>query len=77
MDKSWIWSARVSKEYKDGVEGFVNFSTLNYENHRLVRCLCINGCNLQFHTLERIKGYLFQNGFLLTYLVWDKHAWKG
>ena len=76
MDKSWIWSTRVSKEYEDKAEEFVNFATLNSENHRLVRCPCIDGCNLQLHTLERIKGYLFQNGFLPTYFIWDKHAWK-
>ena len=52
MDKSWIWSARVSKEYEDGVEGFVNFATLNSKNRRLVRCLCNECCNLEFHTPE-------------------------
>lgn len=74
MDKSWIWSARVSKEYEDGVEGFVNFATLNSENRRLVRCLCNECCNLEFHTPEWIKGHLFQNGFFPTYIVWDKHG---
>lgn len=47
----------------------MNFATLNYENCRSVRCPYIERCNLEFHAPERIKGRLFQNGFLPRYVV--------
>ena len=52
----------------------MNFATLNFKNHRLVRCPCNEYCNLEFHTHKRIKGHLFQNGFLPIYIVWDNHG---
>ena len=52
---------------------FVNFATLNSENHRSARCPCTECYKVEFHTPERIKGYLFQNNFMWTYVAWDKY----
>ena len=72
MDKSWIWSTRVSKEYEDKAEEFVNFATLNSENRRSVRCPYSECCNPEFHTPERIKESFVSNCFLPT--SWHKHG---
>ncbi|CAH9092567.1 unnamed protein product [Cuscuta epithymum] len=75
MDRSWIKEGnRLSAEYTNGVNNFIDFAMLNSDNRRSLRCPCKNCCNLDFHTPEQIKVHLLKVGFLESYVVWTRHG---
>lgn len=37
---------RMSKEYQDGVEEFIEFATRNSEDNKTMRCPCKKCCNV-------------------------------
>lgn len=71
MDKTWIFFDRLSDEFYDGVDEFLDFAILNSENRMSIRCPCTFCCNMELLTLEQVRLHLFKKGFLENYLVWS------
>ncbi|XP_052295778.1 uncharacterized protein LOC127901818 [Citrus sinensis] len=74
MDKTWIFCARLSDEYSDGVDDFLEFAILNSENRMSIRCPCTTCCNMEFLSPQQVRLHLFKKGFLENYLVWNWHG---
>jgi len=74
MDKTWIFCDRLSDEYSDGVDDFLEFAILNSENRMSIRCPCTTCCNMEFLSPQQVRLHLFKKGFLENYLVWNWHG---
>ncbi|KAK2662655.1 hypothetical protein Ddye_001229 [Dipteronia dyeriana] len=59
MDKSWMLSDRMSREYEIGVEKFIEFVILHSENPNLIRCPCQFCENLKFQSPRELENHLF------------------
>lgn len=69
MDKSWILSRnRNSKEYIDGVQGFINFAFMNRSKEAYhIKCPCTKSVNRFYHNLENVMGHIEMYGFDRSY----------
>ena len=46
MDKEWLSKSRLSHEYEDGVESFLQFAKQNAVNPDVIPCPCIKCGNM-------------------------------
>ncbi|GKD09761.1 putative reverse transcriptase domain-containing protein, partial [Tanacetum coccineum] len=87
MDKSWMRTSRIKKQYIDGVEAFIKYAVHNLQKMRnidprgnkqqlMMPCLCITCLNHIEHKVEEVQSYLFKYGIDLSYTKWDKHKEK-
>ncbi|XP_020111543.1 uncharacterized protein LOC109726394 isoform X2 [Ananas comosus] len=74
MDKSWIRKSRLSKEYFDGVNDFLNFAFERSSQDGKILCPCSRCSNINWHTREVVKEHLVCNGFLRGYTRWACHG---
>nr|CAD1829239.1 unnamed protein product [Ananas comosus var. bracteatus] len=74
MDKSWIHKSRLSKEYFDGVNDFLNFAFERSSQDEKILCPCLRCSNINWHTREVVKEHLVCNGFLRGYTRWACHG---
>ncbi|KAM7485764.1 hypothetical protein LguiA_001773 [Lonicera macranthoides] len=76
MDKSWILSRnRNSKEYIDGVQGFINFAFMDKSRETYhIKCPCIKCVNRFYHNLENVMGHIEMYGFDRSYRNWIYHG---
>ena len=75
MDKSWIFCNRLSTEYEDGVNNFLEFALQNNEKgSTIMKCPCKKCQNFIFHELQDVKNHLFITGFDDSYLNWHWHG---
>ena len=75
MDKSWIMEPnRLSSEYLNGVEAFLD-KARNYANEEgLIRCPCVYCVNSFSHTLSTVEAHLIDRGFQQSYQIWNFHG---
>ena len=71
MDRSWMSKDRVSREYEEGVEYFINFALEHCPNQSGIRCPCMRCGNLINHTLNKIRVF---NGIDQSYRTWYWHG---
>ena len=76
MDKSWISKDRDSLEYEVGVESFLIFAEENAKNRNKNPCPCARCGNFKKHSVEIIRGHLYEKGFSLGYVDWIWHGEK-
>ncbi|RVW33032.1 hypothetical protein CK203_101237 [Vitis vinifera] len=62
MDRSWMSKDRMSREYEEGVEYFINFALEHCPNQSGIRCPCMRCGNLIHHTPNKIREHMFFNG---------------
>uniref|UniRef100_A0A1J3CP28 Transposase-associated domain-containing protein n=1 Tax=Noccaea caerulescens TaxID=107243 RepID=A0A1J3CP28_NOCCA len=66
MDKSWITKHRLSQDYINGVNGFLDFAFLHMKTD-MIKCPCQRCCLIRFKGRVEVEGDLFCHGFLPTY----------
>ncbi|XP_049358859.1 uncharacterized protein LOC125823536 [Solanum verrucosum] len=73
-NKKWMYCDRVSKEYLDGVNDFLNHAFSQKQNGDKIACPCTE-CVL-FHQVNRATAYdhLVVNGILSSYDTWFCHG---
>ncbi|XP_057779975.1 uncharacterized protein LOC130998576 [Salvia miltiorrhiza] len=74
MDKSWMLKNRLSDEYKNGVESFMEFAIQNDTNNELMSCPCSKCGNLMRKKIDLVRLHLLSNGMDLTYHTWIWHG---
>ena len=67
---------RLSAEYRNGVDEFLQFSLDNATNHNTISCPCLHCGNLHKLNISKIKEHLFFNGIDRSYTVWYWHGEK-
>ena len=65
---------RMSKEYQDGVEEFIEFSMRHSEDKKTTRCPCKKCCNVAVLTLEEVQDHLMIHGIMSSYKIWFFHG---
>ncbi|XP_062103268.1 uncharacterized protein LOC133814303 [Humulus lupulus] len=74
MDKSWITKDILSKEYEEGVDGFIKLALENTTDPSRVHCHCRKCSNLKKLDIMEIKSHLYFNGMDQTYVKWIWHG---
>ncbi|KAI9153929.1 hypothetical protein LWI28_018647 [Acer negundo] len=74
MDKLWMKTDRLSKEYVDGVEMLIVFALDHTSNPERILCPCQGCLNLKFQTSTEIKYHLFSKGMDQRYQKWIWHG---
>ena len=78
-DRSWMYKRRetdgtINKHFINGVSVFIDFALSNNGNDVEIRCPC-SRCKLLKHLIpQMVRVHLHQYGFMLNYLVWDRHG---
>src|ERR1700734_3679604 len=73
MDRKWMFANRLSPEYENGVNKFIDFAQRLTDNPNRIKCPCIRcGC-IEKVTVEVLKSHLFINGIDKSYTVWIWH----
>ncbi|KAL3834256.1 hypothetical protein ACJIZ3_008992 [Penstemon smallii] len=73
MDKSWIHKSRLSKEYEDGLNRFLDMAFDNVSLSGKILCPCKNCKNGKWLNREISKEHLIVDGFLKGYTHWVLH----
>ncbi|KAF7131579.1 hypothetical protein RHSIM_Rhsim09G0057000 [Rhododendron simsii] len=75
MDKSWMTiKNRLSKEYRNGVNSFVDFAVTNLGSDDQIRCPCLKCMNVERHFSIVVAFHLIQNGIAPSYKTWVHHG---
>ena len=74
MDKSWIFSDRLSHAYEVGVGAFIEFAHASNPKANVIPCPCTNCINVVYHSIETVRFHLFAAGFEKSYTVWSFHG---
>ncbi|XP_039145632.1 uncharacterized protein LOC120282863 [Dioscorea cayenensis subsp. rotundata] len=74
MDKSWMNKSRLSQEYVDGVEQFLDYAFNNLSSDNKIVCPCIKCKNVRWKTLEVAFDHLACDGILQGYTCWFFHG---
>ena len=76
LDRNWMSANRLSVEYKDGVDGFLEFCRKNATDPNNICCPCIKCGNVQRIKIVEIKDHLFRYGIDKSYKIWFLHGEK-
>ncbi|XP_025980464.1 uncharacterized protein [Glycine max] len=75
MDRSWMKAKRISDEYENGVEQFLQFTQLNAESLRgNYFCPCVKCLNGRRQSVDEIRSHLICYGIILNYTKWIWHG---
>ena len=75
MDKNWIdLPTRTSREYFNGVDGFLEFAYTGRPEGSLISCPCRRCENRYSFSREVVTDHLYCNGFLKKYENWTNHG---
>ena len=76
MDRSWINQSRMSPEYEDGVEQFLQFALERGRPNEEGKyyCPCINCLNGRRQLLDDIRDHLLCDGMKKNYTTWIWHG---
>ncbi|XP_060968549.1 uncharacterized protein LOC115708932 [Cannabis sativa] len=74
MDRDWMKKNRLSKEYEDGVNYFMNFAMQNEKDPTMISCPCMKCGNLKKLKVVDVRGHLYINGIDQTYQKWIWHG---
>ena len=76
MDKKWMSSNRLSKEYENGVLEFVKFAVEHAENPSRMKCPCLGCCYGGRVDAVGLESHLLRNGIDRSYTCWIFHGEK-
>jgi len=75
MDRSWITTSRISDEYENGVEEFIQFAKRNGVGvNNKYYCLCVNCVNVIRQDIELIREHILCVSFFKSYTIWTWHG---
>jgi len=75
MDRSWITTSRISDEYENSVEEFIQFAKRNgVRVNNKYYCPCVNCVNVIRQDIELIREHILCDGFLKSYTIWTWHG---
>ncbi|KAL3831063.1 hypothetical protein ACJIZ3_019865 [Penstemon smallii] len=74
MDKSWIHKSRLSKEYENGLNVFLDMVFNNVCLSGKILCLCKHCKNSKWVNREISKEHLIVDGFMKGYTHWILHG---
>ncbi|XP_006588181.1 uncharacterized protein [Glycine max] len=75
MDRSWMKRPRITEEYENGVEDFLQFSKQIARDFRGVYfCPCVKCLNGRQQSLDDIRTHLICDGICPTYRRWIWHG---
>lgn len=74
MDKSWMTKSRLSQEYVNGVEEFLNFAFDNSSQDNKIVCPYIKCVNAHWQTREMPFEHIACDGILQGYTWWFFHG---
>ncbi|KAF7138355.1 hypothetical protein RHSIM_Rhsim07G0185300 [Rhododendron simsii] len=75
MDKNWMRiKNRWSKQYKQGVESFIEFAMANSGAQVEIRCPCIDCLNSKTLSSEVVRIHLILKGIDSSYKTWVYHG---
>ncbi|XP_003554943.1 uncharacterized protein [Glycine max] len=75
MDRSWMTRPRITEEYENGVEDFLQFAAENAADFRGVYfCPCVKCLNGRRQSLDDIRTHLICDGICPTYTRWIWHG---
>ncbi|KAG8490766.1 hypothetical protein CXB51_013918 [Gossypium anomalum] len=74
MDKSWMNLSRVSNDYRNGVQTFLNFAFQNASQENMILCPCKKCGNINWHFREVFYEHLIVDGFIRGYKKWIFHG---
>ena len=75
MDRSWMKASRISDEYENGVEQFLQFTECNATSlGRKFFCPCIKCGNGRRQSLNDIRSHLICHGIIPNYTKWIWHG---
>ena len=81
-DRSWMERRlendriTLTKEYREGVELFLDFAKKNGMDGNLIKCPCKNCINSIWATIDNVRYHLIVSGICLDYKVWNYHGEK-
>ncbi len=75
MDRSWIHASRLSAEYSQGIDSFVEFAKNNDPDYKgAMKCPCKKCVCIKFLRVEVVREHLVINGFDTGYTKWICHG---
>ena len=75
MDRSWMQASRISDEYENGVEQFLQFTELNAPSLRgKYFCLCVKCANGRHQIITKIRSHLICHGIIPSCTKWIWHG---
>ena len=76
MDRSWMFAKRISEQYENGVEVFIEFPKKNDKtaSDEKFRCLCINCLNEVRQIVDQMRELLLCDDIIKSYTTWTWHG---
>ncbi|KAH7834644.1 hypothetical protein Vadar_018188 [Vaccinium darrowii] len=76
MDKSWmtIKNRIKSKEYREGVNSFIEFAKANVGLGDDIWCPCVKCMNVKKQSTDDVKIHLILKGISPSYKTWVRHG---
>src|SRR6266498_3700291 len=76
MDRMWMYGARTTDAYRDGLRGFMAAADAHMlrEGRADTCCPCKDCGNIKIFELRHIRFHLVKRGFMEGYLRWSKHG---
>ena len=76
MDRTWMYGARTTDAYRDGLRGFMAAAEAHMlgEGRADTCCPCKDCGNIRIFELCHIQWHLVKRGFMEGYLRWTKHG---
>ncbi|XP_072060350.1 uncharacterized protein [Arachis hypogaea] len=74
MDRTWIEKPRTSKEYQEGINGFLDFAFARAAISDRICCPCPRCAFGKWHKRDTVQDHLLLKPFPKNYLVWNRHG---
>jgi len=74
MDKTWMKKDRLSNEYEEGVDSFIEFAQIHSSGKNFIRCPCVKCGNCKMLNTKEVKNHLLIYGIDLRYDNWIWHG---
>lgn len=74
MDKEWVWKNRLTREYRLGVESFMQFAKQNVDDLNAMSCPCVACGNLRRLKFDQVRAHLLWKGMDKLYTKWIWHG---
>ncbi|XP_028236830.1 uncharacterized protein LOC114416159 [Glycine soja] len=75
MDRSWMKASRITDEYRNGVEQFLQFTEMNAPSLRgKYFCPYVKCENGRHQSINEIRSHLICHGIILNYTKWIWHG---
>ncbi|XP_025611538.1 uncharacterized protein [Arachis hypogaea] len=74
MDRTWIEKPRTTKEYQDGVNGFLDFAFARAAISDRICCPCPRCAFGKWHKRDTVQDHLLLKPFSKNFLVWNRHG---